>query len=200
MPGFPSREDFTQRLLGADYLNLLSIILSQDAPYAFAESLSDYGNLCRALAKGLGVQEQQLIMVGSGKLGFSLNPSHYGRPFQEDSDLDFAVISEPLFDDLWFDLLRMPPSRFSSLKPQVKEWVQTHRTNRIYFGRATPHTLLRATPIAQKWFQAFAETSSLPGLAQHRVHGMLFRTRAHLDIYHQYGLRQVRRLQQEALQ
>ena len=38
-------------------------------------------------------------MLGSAKTGFAIDPNNFGRKFSENSDLDFAIIDEKLFDD-----------------------------------------------------------------------------------------------------
>src|SRR5690242_11166688 len=48
-----------------------------------------------------GVQYNDVILVGSGKLGFSIKPKRRFLPFNEDSDIDVAVVSTELFQKVW---------------------------------------------------------------------------------------------------
>ncbi|SKA46716.1 hypothetical protein SAMN04488128_10810 [Chitinophaga eiseniae] len=62
------------------------------------------------IASYLGVHIHEVIFVGSGKLGFSLNPQHpwtrfdskyeRTRVFRDKSDLDIAVVSRSLFENI----------------------------------------------------------------------------------------------------
>ncbi|MBW8684694.1 hypothetical protein [Chitinophaga rhizophila] len=62
------------------------------------------------IANYLGVHLHEVIFVGSGKMGFSLNPNHLWSLFdsryekskiiRDKSDLDIAVISGPLFEKI----------------------------------------------------------------------------------------------------
>ena len=46
----------------------------------------------------------QIIVVGSGKLGFSIVPRKRYRPFGDESDLDVAIVSDDLFHVLWAEV------------------------------------------------------------------------------------------------
>ncbi|RZE63060.1 hypothetical protein C0R01_17700 [Streptomyces albidoflavus] len=56
------------------------------------------------VATELGVDPMAVQLVGSARLGYSINPRKNFRKFQEDSDLDIAVISPELFDRAWAEL------------------------------------------------------------------------------------------------
>ena len=49
----------------------------------------------------LGVAYHNVLMVGSGKIGYSLNPFKKFKAFDEDSDIDIAIISIKMFNELW---------------------------------------------------------------------------------------------------
>lgn len=47
------------------------------------------------------VQYNNIIIVGSGKLGFSIKPNKRFIPFSESSDIDIAIVSPFLFEKIW---------------------------------------------------------------------------------------------------
>lgn len=47
------------------------------------------------------VEFNDVILVGSAKLGFSIKPTKRYTPFGDESDIDVAVISTPLFQKIW---------------------------------------------------------------------------------------------------
>lgn len=47
------------------------------------------------------VEYNSVILVGSGKLGFSIKADKRFLPFGEDSDIDVAVVSTELFQKVW---------------------------------------------------------------------------------------------------
>lgn len=53
------------------------------------------------ISSQLSVEFSEVILVGSGKAGFSIAPNKRYRPFSDNSDIDIAVISEKLFTKVW---------------------------------------------------------------------------------------------------
>lgn len=47
------------------------------------------------------VEFNDVIFVGSGRLGFSLKPDKRYMPFDDDSDIDLAIVSSSLFEKIW---------------------------------------------------------------------------------------------------
>lgn len=52
------------------------------------------------------IQYNNIIIVGSGKLGFSIKPSKRFVPFGDESDIDIAIISPVLFEKYWQRVLK----------------------------------------------------------------------------------------------
>lgn len=49
----------------------------------------------------LGIAYHNVLMVGSGKIGCSLSPNKDFKEFDDDSDIDIAIISSNLFNEIW---------------------------------------------------------------------------------------------------
>jgi hypothetical protein len=73
-------------------------IISGDSRTLPSES---YYKLRVEIADWFGIHPNEVIMVGSGKLGFSIDPSKMFHPFRRDSDYDIAILSSELFDFYW---------------------------------------------------------------------------------------------------
>lgn len=160
-------------------------------PYAFRGKEVDYLRLLGHISEGLGVPQENVTLVGSGRIGFSLDPDRYGSPFSDASDLDMIIVSAELFDASWFDLLRWRGS-YIRLPESVKRWHREQQQH-VYFGRIGPHRLTGILKLAPRWFEVFKSVSSYPELAVHEVHGLLYRTWDHARLYHIYGLRRILR-------
>lgn len=55
------------------------------------------------LAQEFRIHHSEVMIVGSGKLGFSIADGKRYKPFGESSDIDLAIVSGRLFDDVWRD-------------------------------------------------------------------------------------------------
>ena len=53
------------------------------------------------VSEKLGVHYNDIAIVGSAKLGFSINPKKDYKPFDDDSDIDLLIISQALFYRFW---------------------------------------------------------------------------------------------------
>jgi len=83
--------------------------LSEGIPYCFRECPLLYEAIRGWLAREIEIHAKEITLIGSARIGYSLTPSNYGRPFNNSSDLDFSVISSVLFEScvaafrLWLD-------------------------------------------------------------------------------------------------
>ena len=67
---------------------------------AFVED-SAYFELRSIVAQKYGVHTNDVLVVGSSKLGFSIAPTKRYRHFGDRSDVDLVIVSEDLFDRIW---------------------------------------------------------------------------------------------------
>jgi hypothetical protein len=65
-----------------------------------------YYGLKAAVAEQFHIHPNEIIVVGSTKLGFSIAPMKRYRAFGETSDIDVAIISPQLFDHVWHEVLQ----------------------------------------------------------------------------------------------
>jgi hypothetical protein len=70
----------------------------------FALSQASYFDLKSGIASEFGLHPSQVMIVGSAKLGFSIVKWKRYRPFGDTSDIDVAIISPELFDELWINV------------------------------------------------------------------------------------------------
>jgi hypothetical protein len=70
-----------------------SSILDVDQHYRLKEQVCDH----------FAVGYNDVIMVGSGKLGFSIKPTKRFEAFGDESDIDIAVVSSELFEQVWME-------------------------------------------------------------------------------------------------
>lgn len=186
MSDYPTSTEFKELLLTTDVEEVLYEHVLEGLPYAFRDSESDYIKLRRHVSTVLEVPMRDLAIVGSGRTGFSLNPYKFGRPFLETSDLDVVVVSAPLFDSAWMELLR-PKYRYYDLLNLEREWLEENQ-KLVYWGNIRPDKLPSATGISRKWLAAFNGLSKYPEFSGRKVNGRLFRSWWHVHLYYFRGL------------
>jgi hypothetical protein len=62
---------------------------------------SAYFDLRSEVAEKFGVHPNEVLVVGSGKLGFSIAPAKMYRYFSDASDIDVVIVSRLLFEKIW---------------------------------------------------------------------------------------------------
>ncbi|QUH19268.1 hypothetical protein [Alkaliphilus sp. B6464] len=75
------------------------------SPSATIDSINKYDEFKKDVARLLEVHKNNVHIFGSGKLGFSLNPEKRLKDFDDESDIDIAIISDvyyKMFRDAYF--------------------------------------------------------------------------------------------------
>ena len=71
-------------------------------PYIFKNDEDKYFDLKREIAANFSEHYNNIHMVGSAKLGFSIiAPNKLWKPFTIESDIDIVIVSTKLFEKLW---------------------------------------------------------------------------------------------------
>ena len=60
-----------------------------------------YFDLRSEIAEHFQLDLNEVLVVGSAKLGFSIAPDKLYRPFHDESDIDVVIVSSRLFDKIW---------------------------------------------------------------------------------------------------
>jgi hypothetical protein len=159
-------------------------------PFAFKDDEASHGVLLSELATQLAINQDAINVIGSGRIGFSLNPEQFGKPFSEKSDIDVAIVSDILFDQAWFDMLRLGRAYFK-LRDDTKAWLESHRRSSIYWGFVRPELLPGVVRFSSKWFFTFKGLSRIRALASRPISGRLYRTRDHLVVHQKYSFNEI---------
>lgn len=82
----------------------LRLWVSEGIPFAFRERPLVYECLRSWMGDRLGVEPRNITVIGSARLGCSLaREPKFGEPYGDESDLDFAIISDRLFANVVAD-------------------------------------------------------------------------------------------------
>ena len=197
-----SVNEFKEILLHQELERVVEEHIFAGDPYVFLSRMEEFDNLLNHLCSTLGITHRENIkVVGSAKVGFSLNPDSFGRRFSEKSDIDIIIVDCNLFDKVWEILLKWNYPRRFRLIGNDKNWAKERmedlywgwfRPEKIRFsGLSFPETLKPLRDISTLWFSAFRSLSQVSGFTGLEVNGRLYRTWEHALLYHVDGLRKI---------
>lgn len=148
-----------------------------------------YNSWRQRVSRLLDVDLGNILVVGSGSVGCSLNPHKGFAAFHDNSDIDIAVISTYHFDLSWRVLRGL--RRGDAANNVQWEAVKFHQTSLIYWGCIATDKLLEVMPFAAQWFEAAIEISGYSEVGGRSVNFRIYRDFASLRSYHESGVRKV---------
>lgn len=103
----PLEQITTSDFLKKNYFNLndterkslLNFLIISNFCHAFKVKPLIYEQITQYIADKFKIKKNQIILLGSARTGFAIDPTNYGRKFSENSDLDFAIIDSTLFEN-----------------------------------------------------------------------------------------------------
>ena len=141
-------------------------------------SQEKYFQLRQAVSSQFGLHPNEVLVVGSGKLGFSIAPTKRYRSFGDASDLDVVIVSNNLFDTVWNDL-----HRYSST---IGYWQhETIFKKYLFDGWIRPDKLPpdQYFPFAKSWWEFFNQLTASREYLATRITGALYRSWYFLESY-----------------
>lgn len=121
------------------------------------------------ISRRFSIGEDDITVVGSAKLGFSIKPGSRYRPFNDDSDIDVAIANPGLFEKVWTEVQRFVDGGafwaeqeefFSYLK---SGWI---RPDKLPSGRAFDFSF--------EWWKFFNNISSNNEFGPHKIRAGIY--------------------------
>lgn len=189
---YPTKEEF-EEILGKQSLDsILDKYLFSGLPFSFRLAPTGHDQMLERISKGLGIRREDICIVGSARIGFSLSPLKFGKAFNSHSDIDVVVVSPKLFDPSWINVLANRRMPWALLDQATRDSLDDHRCQHyIHRGWIYPDKILNALDIGYKWLATFSGLSLIPELSSRNVRGRLYRTWDHARVYHKWSLRKV---------
>lgn len=91
--------DFQNDLTALNSLQMVRKYVFNGASHVLSDP--EYYELREEVCDHFDIEFNDVLLVGSGKLGFSIKPDRRYGEFNDDSDIDIAVVSTPLFQKVW---------------------------------------------------------------------------------------------------
>jgi hypothetical protein len=184
---YPTKDEFVELLKTRRHQAIVEDYLFQGVPFAFESEPSAYELLRSGLSEQLRIDSEDITVIGSGRIGFSLDPNKFGSPYSSASDIDTVVVSSELFDKAWIEMCSVG-RRLLGIQSQVKQSLAEHRTNNVFYGYVLPDRLPGIVDISQHWFRTFKGLVRVRELSLFDIKGRLYRTWDHVRIHQLYSL------------
>jgi hypothetical protein len=152
--------------------------LDQDSYYALKSQIADF----------FDVHTSEVLVVGSGKLGFSIVGSKLFRPFDDnESDIDIAIVSASLFDRIWTEVFDYWGAK--------QYWPEEQAFKQYLFrGWIRPDKLPPAWTFAlcQEWWEFFRRLTSQGTYGPYKLRAGLYKSWYFLESYHRACMKSCR--------
>jgi hypothetical protein len=138
------------------------------------------------------------VVVGSAQIGFSLSPDNFTSAFSDESDIEFAIIDQSLFERAWLALADWSyrTGKPGRLDREFRQDVGKGFMNPLRFldpARLVTHNGYPLLAFAESWFQAFQTLTNYADFAPREIGGRLYYSEAHAHLYHADSLRKIQR-------
>ena len=138
----------------------------------------DYFELKAEVSAEFAVHPSEVLVVGSGKLGFSIVASKRYQPFGDNSDIDIAIISPQLFDRIWTEVFGYRHERLSW--PGEQEF-----KNYLFRGWIRPDKLPPEGRFGfrKEWWDFFRRLERQGKYGPYKIRGAIWRSWHFLESY-----------------
>ncbi|GLJ04288.1 hypothetical protein [Bacillus sp. YKCMOAS1] len=153
-------------------------------PHIYSNQEVLYYNLKQKVASFFNVNQRDIFMIGSSKLGFSISPSKLWRHIdgdpKKDSDIDLVIISDVIFDKYWKSIFSfiektIPTSNIDEnhvkfLEYFFKGWLRPDKFPHKYEG-------------SDEWFEFFREISYKEEFGSRKIAAAIYRDEYFFNAY-----------------
>jgi hypothetical protein len=155
--------------------------ISYGTPYVFEGDEIKYFHLKKIIANHFNLHQNEVIMIGSAKLGFSIKPKQKYQPFNDESDIDMVLISEKIFNKFWDELYYF---NINLIGRSIRDENNYIKFCEYFFrGWVRPDLLPPSFEGTSNWFNFFKSISHKK-FGERKISGAIFRNYEFFDNYH----------------
>jgi len=138
------------------------------------------------IANHFHIHTRNIEVVGSAKLGVSLNNQRLGKPYDNDSDVDLVIVCSELFDRVWNDLSQLELKKYTlGEKDRAK---LEDCCSYIRDGNIRPDMLPDKLPFRGHWWEIFNKVSNKKQYENREIRGRLFKNWFFVEKYYSIQL------------
>jgi hypothetical protein len=158
----------------------VSVVIRRYITFGNCFILNDdkYFELKSEIAENFKLHPSEVIIVGSGKLGFSIAAQKRYRSFGDTSDIDVAIISPQLFDQFWKEIFDYSNSGAF--------WADSEKFKKYLFkGWIRPDKLPNSPyfSLRKDWFEFFRNLTQSGKYGSYKISAGLYKSWHFLEEY-----------------
>lgn len=185
------KQSFLEELVSLSPQLVVSTWILNRVPVPFNNKISEYEKWRLELANKLEVDPSEILITGSACFGVSLNPYKNYRFFDDESDIDVAIISEYFFNTSWRSL-RNIGTKIHSMPPKSKQSVKDHVEKYIYWDTIATDKLLPYLPFGKSWQSSLDEMAKNPYTRGREIKARIYKDFDSLRAYQVNNLKNLR--------
>lgn len=166
-------------------------VIFDSFPFAFTHTPENYWLLRTSVCKKFEIHPQNFSIIGSAKLGFSLNPKKRGTPFSDGSDIDVVLISDNLFETLWLKLITYRNSVYCQLDSNSKKRFEDLQKI-LFWGQLRLDKLSDSFDFAKEWWTFFNELSIDVKYGKRQIRAAIFKSWHHATYYYEKSINKIK--------
>ena len=172
---------FNEELANHDALHVVRKKIIHGRTYILDDD--KYYDLKSEISEAFKIHPNEVIIVGSAKLGFSIAPHKQYQQFSNSSDIDVAVISSHFFDNIWESIHRYNDSGgYHERLPDFRQY--------LFNGWIRPDLLPTSETFsfAKQWWEFFNDISQAGRYSSIKIRGGLYKNWYYLESYQIRGV------------
>jgi hypothetical protein len=137
-----------------------------------------YFELKKRVSSFFHLHINEIVVVGSAKLGFSIVPFKRYRHFGDHSDIDVVICSISLFDQFWIDVFNF------WLRGEIWDEIDQFRKY-LFRGWIRPDKLPPSKSFSKSldWWEFFRSLSATGDFGPYKISGAIYKTWHFLESY-----------------
>ena len=159
------------------------------SPFVFDGDDGMYFSIKHEISNHFQVNPEDVKMVGSAKLGFSIAPHQLWKPFDDESDIDMVIVSPEVFDRFWKQLYDF---NINLTVRTEDEQIKYNKFLKYFFkGWIRPDLFPFDYPRREEW-ETFFKSISHGQYRNRKVTGALYRDMEFFERYHVMNIKRLR--------
>ena len=181
-----------------EYLRIVRKYIIHGIPYVFKDNSNLYYDFREQIATHWDVGFQEVLILGSGKLGYSY---HKDSVFSDESDIDVAIINQNLFEGFYQEIRNFQYRMESGLELLTSYEKTEYKRFQSYMIKGWMRPDILPAKITGKlskdeWFSYFKSISYNNNLAgNYKVSAGLFKNFDYMECYYTNSIKKLKQVQ-----